>query len=584
MGASVIGRLAPGVSTEQACSASDVILQRVQPDDPGRVILTDLHEQVVGKAKLKLWVLWGAVSFLLLIACANVANLLLARGARRQREMAVRAALGASRGRVIRQLVSESMVLGVMGGVAGVGLACLGMKVLERLTTGSLPLLRTITLDGWVLGFTLVVALVTGLIFGLAPAWEVSRCRLHEALKEGARGTSEGRESRYLRRVLVIAEMALALVLLTGAGLLLKSFVILRNVDPGFQTDHVLTTTIGLTHAQYSEPHQQVAYFEQILQRVGALPGVEAVGASAVLPMTPYALAARFQIEGQAELPRGEAGSCNGDMVSPDYFRAMGIPVLRGRCFADSDRDGAPPVVIVNEEFARRFLAGTEALGRRLMGPRGEWTTIVGVVGNVRQRGPVSRFEPQLYRCYLQYPMPTMSLAVRTKLDPERLAAPVRALIRSVDKDQPAYDLKTLEQRLSEAVSPQRTNLLLLGSFAALALGLAAVGIFAVMSYTVAQRTHEIGIRTALGARRIEILRLVVGQGMILALTGAGVGLFLSFLLTRYLASMLYAVKPADPLTFAAVAAFLISVALLASAVPAWRAARIDPVTALRYE
>jgi predicted permease len=583
-GASVIGRLAPGISTGQARPALDVLLLAVQPEDSGRVVLTDLHEQLVGNTKLKLCVLWGAVGFVLLIACANVANLLLARGARRQREIAVRTALGATRGRVLRQLLSESVMLGVLGGTGGVVFACLAMELLQRLTLGNRPLLRAVTLDGWVLGFTLLLALLTGLVFGLAPAWDISRCRLQEALREGIRGTNDSRRSGRLRQLLVISEVALSLVLLTGAGLLLKSFAVLRGVDPGFRADRVLTATIGLSHATYAEPHQQVAYFTQVLQRVGALPGVEKVGASAVLPLTPYAGVTRVVIEGLAELPRGASAICNADTVSPDYFRALGIPLVRGRFFADSDVMEAPGVAIVNEEFVRRFLPQEESIGRRIMGPRGTWLTIVGVVGNVRLRGPVSNPEAQVYRCCLQYPAAIMSLAVRTRTDPERLTAAVRAQIRNVDPDQPAYDFMSLDRRLSNAVSPQRTNLLLLGSFAVLALGLATLGVFAVVSYTVAQRTQEIGVRTALGARRIEILRLFVGQGMALALTGTGMGLVLSFLLTRCLASMLYAVKPTDPLIFVSASALLTAVALLASYLPARRAARIDPMVALRCE
>ncbi len=585
-GLSAIGRLRPEIGLAQAQANLDAILQATaEPQQQGRVLLVNLREQVASAAKLSLYVLLGAVGFVLLIACANVANLLLARVAGRQREMAVRAALGAGRWRIVRQLLIESVLLALLGGMGGLLLTCVGMSWLRAFSAVNLPRFASVHVDPWVLAFTMLVALATGLIFGLVPAWETSQVRFAESLKEGGRGATQGRFSQRLRSVLVASEVGLALVLLIGAALLVESFLILHGIDPGFRPDRLLSFRVHLSPSRYPQPSLQAGYFEEVLSRVGAVPGVEAVVASVALPLGGTGMGTSFQVEGRPAAPPSLDSFVMFDMVSPDYFRVMGIPLRSGRFFTEQDRRGAPGVVVINETFARRYFPNEDPVGKRI-NTRGqpEWMMIVGVVGDVHVAGVAREIWPQFYQPYLQAGCPRMSIVVRTAGDPLRLAAAVGGQIGSLDKDQPVFDVETLEQRLSNNMAPRRTKMILLGTFAVIATGLAAAGIFAVISYTVAQRTHEIGVRMALGARGGHVLKLVVKQGMVLTLAGVGAGLLVSLWLTRYLASMLYGVKPADPLTFAAVAALLIGVAALACVLPAWRAAKVDPMTALRSE
>ncbi len=587
-GSSVIGRLGPGISLARAQANLDAISQATaEPGQQSRTLIVSLHEQVAGGAKMSLYVLLGAVGFVLLIACANVANLLLARVAGRQREMAVRAAVGAGRWRIVRQLLVESLLLALLGGAGGLLLTYLGMHWLRAFSAVNLPQFTKIHVDLWVLAFTMLVALATGLVFGLVPAWEISQVRLAESLKEGGSRTTQGRSSQRLRSVLVASEVGLALVLLIGAALLLRSFLILQGIDPGFRPDRVLVLTVQLSPSRYPQPNLQADYFEEVLGRLHATPGVEAVAASISPPLTHGGMGSFFLVEGRplvSERP-GPDSFVHLDMVSADYFRVLGIPLRSGRFFTEQDRRGTLGVVIINETLARKYFPDDDPIGKRVQtGGRDDWSTIVGVVRDIHQFGVAFQAGPQVYRPYLQTGFPRMSLVVRTVGDPLRLAAGVRSQIESTDRDQPVFDVQTLEQRLASQMAPRRTKMILLGTFAVLATVLAAVGIFAVISYTVAQRTHEIGVRMALGAQGGHILKLVIRQGMLMTLAGVGAGLLASLWLTRYLASMLYEVKPADPLTFAAVGVLLVNIALSACILPAWRAARVDPVIALRGE
>jgi cell division protein FtsX len=573
----------PGVGAPPTAADSGTGLPLFGPG--GLVRLVSLHEQVVGNVRPALLVLFGAVGLVLVIACANVANLLLARAGHRRREMAVRAALGAGRWRIVRQLLSESVVLGLLAGGLGLAFSIWGISVLRLASTTSLPQLNPIRLDGWVLAFTLAVSVATSLVFGLVPALQASRPNLNEGLKDTGHGAggAQGRRSGHL---LVAGEIALALVLLSGAGLLLKSFVRLRAVDPGFQTAGVLTTTIQLTPSVYPSAERQRGYFSRLLERVQSLPGVEAAGLTDHLPLTDYSIMMMVQIEGMPPVNPSRNPVVSGATVSADYFRAMGIPLKRGRVFTEGDGANASAVALVNEAFVRRFLPDVDPIGRRVSSPlsAGGWATIVGVVGDVRQSGLESEVVPEVYGPFLQQASGMMTLAVRSSGDPRALATAVRGIARELDPDQPLQALMTMEQRLSATTAPRRLTLGLLGTFAALALVLASVGIYGVMSFVVVQRTREIGIRMALGASRGEVLGLVLRQGLAVTLWGLLAGGLGTWVLTRYLASLLFAVSPADLPTLLGASLLLGAIALLACLLPAWRAARVDPMRALRNE
>ncbi|MEN6426949.1 MAG: ABC transporter permease [Phycisphaerales bacterium] len=583
----VIGRLKPGIRPVQAQTDLDRVVETTaEPQERGRVLLVSLHEHVVASTRSSLYILLGAVGFVLLIACANVANLLLARVSGRRREMAIRAAMGAGRWRILRQLLIESVLLALLGGVGGLVLTCAAMSLLRAFGAVNLPQFASIRVDRWVLAFTTLVAVAASLVFGLVPAWETSQVRLVESLKEGGRGTTQGRSSQRLRSVLVASEVGLALVLLTGAVLLVKSFLILHGIDPGFRPDRLLALTVHLSPSKYPRLELQAGYFEEALSRLRAVPGIELVAASATPPLSHVVTGEFIQVEGRPAEPPSADSFIPCDMVSPDFFRVLGIPLRSGRFFTEQDRRGAPGVVIINESLSRRCFPNEDPVGRQIKGALGgsDWWTIVGVVGDVHQFGVEQGVWPQLYRSCLQAGFPRMSIVAQTAGDPLRLAAAVRSQVESVDRDQPVFDVQTLEQRLSGQMAPRRAKMILLGTFAVIATVLAAAGIFAVISYTVAQRTHEIGVRMAMGAPGGHILKLVVRQGIVLAAAGVGAGLLASLWLTRYLAGMLYDVKPVDPLTFTTVAVLLIGVAALACMLPAWRAAKVDPMIALRSE
>jgi putative ABC transport system permease protein len=588
----VLGRLKPGVSREQAQAGMKAIagqLAEQYPEtnaDKGANVVA-LHKQLVGNVQPYLYVLFGAVGFVLLIACANVANLLLARVAARHKEVAIRIALGAGRFRLIRQLLTESVMLSSLGGLLGMLLAYWGVDLLIALSPSDVPRLNEIGLHGPVFFWTLGVSLLTGVLFGLAPALQASKPDLNESLKESGRSMGGLRRSR-LRSLLVVTEVALALVLLTGAGLMIKSFWRLQQVSPGFDANNLLTMNISLPRQKYSEAQQANVFFDQLFQRLRTMPGVEQVGGADPLPLSNSNITTGFLIEGGPILAPADRPEVGERAVTPLYFQTMRIPLLKGRQLSEQDRADAPRVIIINEAMARRFWPGEEVIGKRLGfeddDGKQSWPEIVGIVGDVKHERLDAEAKPEVYFPYQQHPKNFMSVVVRTTSDPAAMIAAVRQQVLAVDRDQPVFDIKTMNERLSKSVAQSRFIMLLLGLFSVLALLLAAVGIYGVMAYTVAQRTHEIGIRMALGAQTRDVLRMVVGQGMTLALIGVGVGLVAAFVLTRLMSSLLYNVTATDPLTFGAVALVLSTVALFASIIPARRATRVDPMEALRYE
>jgi predicted permease len=592
----LIGRLKPGVTITQANAAVNAIAHRMRQQYPENyppagwgAYAVSLHEQVVGQMQLPLLVLLGAVSLVLLIACANVASLLLARSTVRRKEMAVRAALGASRRRITRQLLTESLLLAFCGGGLGLLIALWGTDQLVSLSAQTLPRMKEVGMDGRVLGFTLAISMLTGIIFGSMPIIEASKLDLNDALKEGGRRATVSAGQRRLRNLIVAAEFALALVLLIGAGLLSRSFWRLNNVSPGFEPENVLTFQLTLPWASYPESRQVAEFFKQAIARIAHLPGVKAVGATSILPLSGSNSDQGFLIEGRAFRDLNDVGDEEFRVVTPDYFSAIGIPLRTGRLFNDADNDDVARVTIINQAFARRHFQGEEPLGKRLTmdDPRGsnvKWLTIVGVVGDVRHNGLNAEAKPEFYVPHPQYTRSSMILVARAAADPASLSAVIRREILALDPQLPLYNVRPMERIIDESVAPQRLPTLLFGGFAAIALMLAAIGIYGVMSYSVAQRTHEIGIRIALGAGTRDVLKLVVTEGMRPALAGIAIGLAASFGLTRLMKSLLFDVSATDPLTFVAMALLLTGIGVLACWVPARGATKVDPLVALRTE
>ena len=561
------------------------------PFEHGQMEVVPLHRELVGDVRPALLVLLAAVTLVLLIACANVANLMLARASARSKEISVRAALGASRLRLLRQLLTESVILGCAGGFLGLLLAYMGVRLIAAYTpakvAGNIFQLVTIGIDSSVLLFTLALSVLTGVVFGLAPALAGSKPDLNQAVKESGKSQAFSLRRNLLRSVLVVAEVSLSLVLLIGAGLLMKSFYLLWAVDPGFRSDHVLAFAVELSDAKYPQGTQQAAFFEQLLARLRVLPGVKAAGLCNSLPLSrSQRMRIGVQFEGQPERPPDQVQSVASMSVSADYFRAMGIPIIRGRAFSERDDANAPKVVILNQTMAHEFFPNENPIGRRMVMGQGAnaLAAVVGVVGDVRDRGLDAQAQAAFFAPFSQSPDSAMEVSLLTAVKPTSMATAVRNAVAAIDPEQPVFDISTMDERLAASVAPRRFNLVLLASFALLAMLLAGVGIYGVVSYSVSQRTHEVGIRMALGAQRRDVLKLIVAQGMVLLLMGIGVGLIGAFLLTRFLAALLYGVRPTDSATFAAVSLLLAAVAIVACCIPARRATRVDPVVALRYE
>ena len=589
-----VGQLAPGVSLEQAQSELNVITKQLEQQYPTyntgwSVSLTPIREQIVGDVRPILLVLLAAVAFVLLIACANVANLLLARAASRQRELALRAALGATRNRLMRQLLTESVLLALCGGLVGIAFAYWGVGLLKAFGPDNIPRLREISIDPRALLFTFAISLLTGVAFGLVPALQASRADVNDALKEGMRGSTGGPSA--LRSVFVVAEVSLALVLLIGAGLMIRSFMRLHQVKTGFESDRVLTMRVQLPGAKYKEDQQRLAFFKQAQERVATLPGVKTVGSINFLPLSGMASNTAFNIVGRPEFPPGQEPSTEVRVISGAYFGAMAIPLLKGRLF--DERDGPDSrVTIINETMARKFFPNENPIGKQLAilwappepGKPQPLDEIVGVVGDTRETALERDPNPAIYWPLDRESYGFMTLIIRSAIDPTQLVASVEREIRGIDPDQPVADVRTLDAVVAKSIARPRFDTMLLGIFAAVALVLASVGLYGVMNYSATQRTQEIGIRMALGAKTGDILRLVVGHGMKLTFAGIALGVIASLALTRVMSNLLFGITATDLPTFIGVSAVLTFVALLANYIPARRATRVNPVVALRYE
>jgi len=592
---SVAGRLNDGVQTSEANAELTNIAQRLEsayPESNRGVSLrvVPLHAQVTGKVRPALFLLFGAVGLVLLIACANIVNLMLVRSAARRREIAVRAALGAGRLRLLRQLLTESITLSLIGGAAGVLIGSWGVNALLALNPIPIPSYNKIGVDMTVLAFTLAASVITGVVFGLAPAWQSLRVDLNSALKEGGRGSVAESGQRRLSSLLVITEMAMAMVLLIGAGLLLRSFAHLLDVKPGFTTENLLTMQIGLPNVAYQEPQKRATFMQQLEASLRGAPEVASVGFVTRLPLmsTMNNITSYMAIEGR-EVPAGERPEIDFRRASTGYFQTMGIPLLSGRLVTEQDVTNGSRFVLINEAMAKRFWPGEDPVGKRIStmvssGQQIPWQTIVGVVGNVRHLGLDVEPRPEIYYHTNTSPPFGPVVVIRTTSDPARLISIARAKVRELDRDVPISNVNTMEQLVAQSVAQRRFGMFLLGTFALLALLLAAIGIYGVVSYSVTQRTQEIGVRMALGASATDVLKMVLRNGMSLALIGVGLGLVGAFGLTRLMSRLLFEVTPTDVTTFALVSVGLISVALLACYLPARRAMKVDPLEALRYE
>jgi len=590
----VIGRLKPGVSVKSAQAEMDTITARLAQQYPNTNVglgatVYPILADTVRMYSTALWVMMGAVGFVLLIACANVANLTLARASGRQREIALRAALGASRWRIIRQLLIESLIIALIGGAVGTLVGFWGINLLKAANPGEAasyaPGWKNLGINFPVLAFTLGLSVVSGVLFGLAPAWQVSRPDLNDALKEG--GRSSASQSRRLRSLLVISEVALSLMLLVGAGLLFRSFLALLKTNPGFKPDGVLTMNLNLPVAKYKEDGERATFFSELIQRMKSLPGVQSAAVVNYIPLGGANSSDDFLVEGQPEPPAGRENEGRYRVCSPDYFQTMGISILKGRAFNEQDQAGAKPVIIVNETLARRYWPNGDALGKRmrLYGPldKAPWMEVVGIAQDVKfeLNLPVT---PDFYLPHKQDPWNAMVLVARTTVDPASMAGPIRQQVLAMDKDQPVYSVYTMNEVRAISMTLYTFGFAMIGIFATVALVLAAIGIYGVMAFAVTQRTREIGIRMAMGACAADVLKLVVKNGMSLAVIGIAAGLAGGFAITRSMASLLFNVSPTDALTFALVTVGLLLVALAACYLPARRATKVNPLVALRYE
>jgi putative ABC transport system permease protein len=593
----VIGRLAPNVNLEMARDEMVGIAARLAKEYPDSndqfgVKVKPIRDSFVGEMRPAILVLSGAVMFVLLIACANVANLFLVRGAGRTREIALRIAFGASRGRIVRQMLTESFVLALFGGAIGLALAILGIGGMSKLIPQDMLMGATMNLNGVVLLFTAGVAVLAAFIFGLAPAAHLANPNVQSELKEGGRTASSSTGQKRLRGILAVSEVALALVLLTGAGLMMKSLYRLLSVDPGFHADRVLKMEMDLRTQQYEKDPAIRAFWQRVLDGVRALPGVEGASVGTHVPLTDSHGRTDITVEGMVEPAPGSYPHPDYHAVSPGYTGTLGISLVRGRAFTNADVEGAQLVGLVNSTLAKKLFPDADPIGKRFKFGRmtekdkskWKWITIVGVVGDTKLYGLANPARLEVYVSCLQYPSDGMNLVVRSGVDPAAMTSAIRGVVASIDKDQPIFDISTMNEVVTKSVSNRRITLVLLGLFSALALILSTIGIYGVISYSVAQRTHEIGIRMALGAHQSDVLRMVLGQGAKIALIGIGIGIVAAFGLTRLMASLLFSVSAFDPITFAGVAITLTIVALAACYIPARRATRVDPMVALRYE
>ena len=594
---SVLARLKPGVTLARAQADLNAVAYRILQTYPSQfreriklgAVALPLSGQVVGRVRTLLLLLLGAVGFVLLIACANVANLFLTRAADRQREIALRLALGAGRLRLLRQLAAESMLLAVLSAGLGLILASWITRALVGLMPANIPRAHAIGLDLQVLAFTLSLAVLTGLIFGVVPALAASHTDLISTLKGGGRSSMQSPQHHRLRAALVVGEVALSLILLMGAGLLVRSFERVLETNPGFQPEHVLTASLSLPGAQYKQDQQIRSFYRELIERLERLPGAKMAGASTDLPLE-AGWTHLFTPEGYQSPAGAGLNPCSHSVILGNYLQTMGVPLVRGRYFTEQDKLGSTPVLIISESLGKRYWPDQDPIGKRLKwGPpesSDPWLTIVGEVGDVKQGALDAATMTHTYEPYGQHDVPTNSLnvAVRAARDPASLASALRAAVWGLDRQLAVAQVRTMDQVISESTAPRRFNLFLLGGFAVLAVALAAIGIYGVITYSVAQRTHEIGVRMALGAQQVDVLELVVGQGLKLTLMGVGIGIIGALGMTRFLSSLLYGVKATDPVTFVGVSILLAAVALLASYVPARRATKVDPMAALRYE
>ncbi|HMV86470.1 MAG TPA: ABC transporter permease [Blastocatellia bacterium] len=590
----VIARLRPGVSQQQAQAEMDTIAanlrgQYMQGADATfwALLLTSFREQVVGDIRTMLLIVLLVVGFVLLIACANVANLLLARAAARQKEITVRMAMGASRWRIIRQLLTESVLLAVTGGILGLVIGFWGVKALISLNADRIPRANEVTLDWRVLLFTFGVAILTGVLFGIVPALQTAKANLNETLKEGGRSAA-ATAKHWMRSTLVVAEIAMALAVLIGAGLLVKSFMQVQQVNPGFNPQGLLTMHLSLPDGKYSVAPQRADFYKQLVNDVRALPGVQSVGAVSDLPLSGSGSSGSFRIEGRdvpqnQSLPHGARWA-----ATPEYFKTMGIPIIRGRYFEERDTADSAPVAIIDESLAKKYWPNEDPVGKRISFEGGAnnriWREIVGLVGHVKHTDLEGESRAQYYMPHSQRAQPRMALVIRTASDPNSLAGSVRGVIKAMDSDLPVFRVRTMDQFVADSMTQRRFALLLIGVFAGLAMLLAAIGLYGVMAYSVTQRTHELGLRMALGAQRSDVMKLVVRQGMLLAAIGLGLGVALALLLSRAMKTLLFNVSATDPLIYLLIAITLAAVALLACFIPARRATKVDPMVALRYE
>jgi predicted permease len=588
----VVARLKPDVTAAQAQTEMNLISTRLEQAYPEEnkgwgALVVSLQEDLTGDLRPALLVLFCAVGFVLLIACANVANLMLARGANRQKEIAIRLALGAGRARIIRQLLTESLLVSVTGGLLGLALAGWGSRLLVQLSGDTLPNNGEIGIDAWTLGFTLLISFSAGVIAGIAPALQFSTDNTTETLKQGSGRSGASSVKQGTRKALVICEVGLSLVLLIGAGLMIRSFWLLQQVNPGFDTSNTLTMSIGIPMNKYSEGFQQAAFFDRVIEQVGSLPGIVSVGTTTTIPLAGQGSTQPFTIAGQPEAEVARQPMALTRYVSTDYFRAQGIALKQGRFFSAQDNDKSAAVIIISEAMARQFWPGDNPIGKMMtpsfhakQGPR----EIIGVVGDVKGRGLDMDAASMMYMPYKQTPRGFMTLVARTTGNPQTFIQPVSQAIYEVDKEQAIQNIRTMDQVLAASTSGRRFNMTLLLVFAGLALVLATVGVYGVMNYSVTLRQRELGIRLALGAQTSDVLRLVINQGLVLTLTGIGLGLIAAYALTRLMSGLLYGITATDLLTFLSVSGVLTAVGLLASYLPARRATKVDPMIALRSE